>query len=107
MIEPSAAERFDIASGEWQPISPLPDGGVAGGEAFVYEGRIFIVGGRASKEAPGQAKPLQYGPHQPCCDDAPEPEPEKPVQGRDGQSKGLVPRLREIATAAGARDHAT
>ena len=73
------AECFDIGSGEWQPISPLPDGGVTDGETFIYEGRIFIVGGRASKEALGQAKPLQYGPHRPCCDDAPEPEPEKPV----------------------------
>ena len=52
------AERLDIASGEWQPISPLPDGGVACGEAFVHGGRIFIVGGRASKEAPGKCPNL-------------------------------------------------
>ena len=58
------AECFDIETRKWSEISRLPEGDLCGGKTFVYEGRIYIVGGKAFTQVPppAQAKaPTHHG----------------------------------------------
>ena len=52
----NSAVCYDIASGKWSSISSLPDGDMCGGKTFIYKKKIYIVGGRASKEIPSPAQ---------------------------------------------------
>ena len=50
------AECFDIETRKWSAISNLPDGEMCGGKTFIFEDRIYIVGGKAFRPVPPPAQ---------------------------------------------------